>query len=722
MKSVQPKFSFWKSNKLPSILQTEGAECGLVCLGMLANYWGNMIDIPTMRRRFPISLKGMTLKGLIATASALNLHARPLKLDIQHIPELKLPCILHWDLNHFVVLKEVQRSHVVIHDPAVGTRKVDFDQLGKHFTGVALEITPTQEFALAPAWAKTSVFSLMGKVTGIKRGFLQILLLGIAIQLCVLVAPFYMQWVVDEALLSGDRELIIVLGIGFALVVLLQYLTTAVRSWCTVLLSTDINFQWYGNVFSHLLRLPISFFENRHSGDIISRFGSITSIQHGLTTQFAEGVMDGILALVTLIAMFSYNTPLTLVAIGTILVYTCIRLALFTPHREASAEQIIHSARQQTHFLESVRGIQSIRLFDKSADRKTAWMNSIIDQFNAEVRMAKLSISHQTANGLIFNLERVAIILFGAISVLKSEFSVGMLFAFISYKDQFTQRTSALVDKIFELRMLNLHAERLSDIVDSKPESEQIDVEAADIDGPISLDLVNVSFRYSAHEPFVLKNLNLRIEAGQCIAITGASGCGKTTLLKLLLGLLTPTEGEILVNGMNIANLGARNYRRLLGTVMQDDALFSGSIADNISFFDAPIDFERVGLVATLASVHDDITKMPMGYNTLVGDIGNGLSGGQKQRILLARALYKIPRLIVLDEATSHLDIDNESRVNEAIASLSLTRVLVAHRPQTIAMASRVVELGGGVIISDSLMATDKALLDKEASVASAGA
>ena len=289
-----------------------------------------------------------------------------------------------------------------------------------------------------------------------------------------------------------------------------------------------------------------------------------------------------------------------------------------------------------------------------------------------------------------------------ALAVMDNSFSVGMLFAFISYKDQFSQRIAALIDKLFELRMLRLHGERVADIVLTKPEADLNDVEIDPAHLQATIEIRNIAFRYADSEPHVLKDFNLTIPAGQCLAITGASGCGKTTLLKLMLGLMEPTEGEILVGGVPLKQLGLSNYRQLLGTVMQDDQLFAGSINDNICFFDPQPDQQRIQHCAQLAAIHQEILAMPMNYNTLVGDIGSGLSGGQKQRILLARALYKNPKLLVLDEATSHLDVWNEKLVNAAIRDIALTRILVAHRPETIGMAERVVVLEQGRVVQDS--------------------
>jgi ATP-binding cassette subfamily B protein RaxB len=696
-----PNLSFWANARVPTILQTEATECGLACLAMVAGYWGHTIDLPTLRRRFSVSLKGATLQGLIAMANTMSLQSRPLKLDLGDLAKLQLPCVLHWNMNHFVVLTAVDRKGVTIHDPSVGPRRMPMTEVSKHFTGVALELTPGAQFRKTVETVQVSLPRLMGRIVGLKRGLIQLGLLAIAMQVCALVAPFYLQWVVDEALVAADHDLITVLGTGFLLLAIMQTAMSAVRSWVTTVLATNLNFQWFGNAFSHLMRLPLPYFERRHLGDIVSRFGSIQTIQRSLTTQFVDGIVDGMLALATAIVMVLYSPRLAIVAMGIVALYAALRFGVFRLLREASAEQIIHAARQQTHFIESTRGVQSIRLFNRVEERRIGWMNALADQFNADLRVSRLSIMYQTASTFLFGVERVIVIWMAALAVLDGRFSVGMLFAFLSYKDQFSQRTASMIDKMFEFRMLRLHGERVADIVLTETEVDLQDIEVEKDRISPTVELRNVSFRYADGEPEVIKDLNLVIPAGQCLAIAGASGCGKTTLVKLLLGLIEPSEGEILVGGVKLKSMGLTNYRQLVGTVMQDDHLFAGSIGDNISFFDtAPVQ-ERVESSARLAAIHSEIAAMPMGYNTLVGDIGSGLSGGQKQRILLARALYKKPTMLYLDEATSHLDVVNEQLVNAAIRQLSLTRIIVAHRPETIAMAQRVVVLEQGRIVRD---------------------
>ena len=684
---------------LPVFLQTEAAECGLASVGMIACYHGHRLDLAALRRRFTVSLKGATLAYLMQVAARLQLTPRPLKLELDELPQLRMPCILHWDMNHFVVLKTVDARGAVIHDPAFGVKRLATAEVSRHFTGIALELNPIREFHALEERRHVRLRDLMGPVEGLKRSLAQVFLLALSLQAITLVSPFYVQWVVDGAVVSADRDLLTVLGLGFLLLAVAQVGVTALRSWVVTYLGTTLNLQWLSNVFTHLLRLPVSFFEKRHLGDVVSRFGAVNTIQRTLTSSFVEALIDGLMALATLAMMLVYSAALTLVAVAAVVLYGALRWLFYEPLRRATEEHIIHGAKQQSHFLETVRGVQSIKLFGRQDERRARWLNLVVDTVNQDLATQKLGLAFRCANMLVFGVERVAVVWLGALLVLDSAFSVGMLFAFIAYKDQFSARVAGLVDKLIELRMLGLQGERLADIVLTAPEPESgtLAVDALEA----SLQVRGLSFRYSDMEPFVLLNCSFVIAAGESVAIVGPSGGGKTTLLKLLLGLLQPTDGQVLAGGVDIQKLGIDRYRKLVGTVMQDDQLFAGSIADNISFFDPAPDHGAVERFARLAAVHDDIAAMPMGYNTLIGDMGAALSGGQKQRILLARALYKQPRLLLLDEATSALDVQKERAVNEAVRALNLTRIIIAHRPETIASADRVIVLQGGRVAQD---------------------
>jgi ATP-binding cassette subfamily B protein RaxB len=698
---------FGGGRRLPVFLQTEAAECGLASLGMVASFHGHRTDLAGLRRRFTLSLKGATLAYLMQAAGRLNLAPRPLRVELEELPQLRTPCILHWDLNHFVVLKSAAAHEAVIHDPASGVRRLPMAEVSRHFTGIALELVPTADFRPADERRRVRLRDLTGPVSGLARSLAQVLLLALVLQSLAVLAPFYMQWVVDGAVVSADRDLLAVLGLGFLLLALIQVAVSALRSWVVLYLGTTLNVQWLANVFSHLLRLPVAWFEKRHLGDVVSRFGAVTTIQRTLTSSFVEAVIDGLMAVATLAMMIAYSGTLTALALVAVAAYAVSRAAFYAPLRRATEEHIVHAARQQSHFLETVRGVQSIKLFGRQEERRSRWLNLVVDAVNRDLAVQKLSLGFRSANGLVFGVERIAIVWVGALLVLESAFSIGMLFAFMAYKEQFSARVAGLIDKLIELKMLQLQGERLADIVLTPPEEDARSPAPAVEEA--SIEVRNVSFRYSDTEPFVLQNCTLRIEPGESVAVVGPSGGGKTTLVKVMLGLLAPTDGQVLVGGVDLQRLGVDSYRRLVGTVMQDDPLFAGSIADNVSFFDPSPSQEAIERCTRLAAVHDDIAAMPMGYHTLIGDMGAALSGGQRQRILLARALYKQPRILFLDEATSALDVQRERQVNEAIRGLNLTRILIAHRPETIASAGRVIVLQGGKVSQDLRRAADAA-------------
>jgi ATP-binding cassette subfamily B protein RaxB len=685
--------------KVPLILQTEAAECGLACLAMVAGAHGLVTDLPALRRRFSLSLKGLTLADLVRMAATLQLQGRALRAELDQLPQLKTPCILHWDLNHFVVLLRVSGRHVWIHDPASGARRMTLAEASPHFTGIALELTPMPAFQPRHEAVRLRLGSLVGPVAGLKRALGQILLLALVLEAFVLLNPFLLQWVVDDVLVSADRDLLLVLAIGFGGLVLAQAATAALRGWAVLALSAQLNQQWLANVFAHLLRLPLPWFEKRHAGDIWSRFGSVQQIQHTLTGSFVEAVLDGLLVVLTLVLMLLYSGTLAAIAGGVVLLYAALRWVGYRPLRRASEAVLVHEARQASHFLESLRGMAAIKLFGAEPDRGSRFASLVVDATNADVAARRLELGFSTGHRLLFGLERVAVLCVGALLVLDQRLSLGMLFAFLAYKEQFSQRCSTLIDRGVELWMLRLQAERLADIALAEPEALALG-DAALPPGPPAIELVDVGFRYADGEPEVLSGLSLRIEAGESVAITGPSGGGKSTLMKLLLGLYAPTSGQILVGGLPLARVGLAAWRARVGAVMQDEPLFAGAIADNIAGFEPQPDLARVADCARLAAVADEIEAMPMGYHTLVGDLGHTLSGGQKQRVLLARALYRGPQVLLLDEATSALDLAREQAVNDAVRSLALTRVAIAHRPQTVAAADRVITLVGGRLVS----------------------
>jgi ATP-binding cassette, subfamily B, bacterial CvaB/MchF/RaxB len=690
--------------KLPVVLQTEGAECGLACLAMVMGWHGVVTDLAVLRQRHAVSLKGMTLADLSRLAQKENMGTRAVRLELNQLSQLKLPAILHWELNHFVVLKAVSAQHITIHDPNFGVRRLSMAEVSQKFTGVAMELWPEPGFEPRKEATRISLTQLIGRVRSFLPSLTQVLLLSLVLEVLGLAGPLLMQWIIDHVVVARDGNLLTTLAIGFGMLLLLQQIFGVARAWVMMSINTAINVQWQSSIFTHLLRLPVEYFQKRHLGDIVSRTNSVGEIQRVLTSAFAEAFFDGAMMVLTLVMMFIYSPLLAWISLLAVVLYVLVRVVWYRPMYLANQENIVRGALLSSHYLETIRGVRAIKLFSRQTERQAAWQTLLVAQTNAGLQIQKLDLFYRIVRTLISGGFNIVLLWVGTRQILDSTLSVGMLLAFLAYRAQFDTRMSDLIAKFFDLKMLSLHAERLADVVLTKPES--VDMPLASAGGAMqakdqAIQLQDVKFRYSDQDPWVLEGVTARIEAGQSVAIVGGSGCGKTTLAALLLGVYKPQEGNILIGGVPLDRLGLAQWRSALGTVMQDDTLFAGSVAENISFFDPQTDHDWMVQCAQLSCLADDIEKMPMGYQTLVGDMGAVLSGGQKQRVLLARALYKRPRILLLDEATSHLDIQREAMVNAAISSLDMTRIIIAHRPETIGAAQRVLEIENGKIIFD---------------------
>ncbi|HEX7560419.1 MAG TPA: peptidase domain-containing ABC transporter [Usitatibacter sp.] len=671
------------SPRVPVILQSEAPECGIACLAMVASFYGHRTDLSAMRVRLSPSLKGITLKNVAQIAETMGMTARGVQVPLESLGKLRLPAILHWDMNHFVVLTKVAGRRITVHDPARGKRVLTLDESSRHFTGVAMEFTPTTGFQKKDEREKIKSWQLLAVASGLKGTIAQILVLSLALEVFAIAMPFFLQLTVDRVVVGRDRDLLTVLGVAFCTLVVIQVMVTAVRAWVGVYLSTNINLKLLTTLFNHMLRLPLAWFEKRNIGDIVSKFRSVDAIQRTLTATFVETAVDGLMVILTLVVMGYYSVMLTFVVVTATLLYAIARWVFYYPQRYATDEQIAHEARSGTHFIETVRGMMAIKLNLRESERRSAYQNLVVDQTNAGVRVQNVGILQRGANALIFGLENVIVVWLAALLVMDGQFTVGMLYAFIGFQLLFVTRVINLVDKWNEFRMLDLHAERIADIALAEAETHKPALPGEVATGTLTVEAKDLGFAYGP-EGFVFRGANLTIAPGETVAIVGPSGCGKTTLLKVLLGLLPATEGEVRVNGRNLTDWDPAQYRSRIGAVMQDDTLFVGTIEDNVSFFDSEHDPERVRECAKAAMIDEEIMAMPMQYNTIVGSLGMALSGGQKQRVLLARALYRKPQILFLDEAFDQIDLALERRISSSLSGRSLSVVIVSHREETV--------------------------------------
>lgn len=682
-----------------AIHQAEAAECGLACVAMIASAHGSRSTLSELRRRFAVSLSGSSLKGLIATADTLGFTARPLRCDLDELAQLQTPAILHWDLDHYVVLRRVTAKYAWIADPARGDRKLRLEEVSRHFTGIALELTPAPHFKKRETVDRVRLSDLWSRLSGLRRFLIQMFLLTLLLQGIGLLTPLASQLVIDDVIGRADRDLLVAVVVGFGTLIVVQTAITTLRGFVQLHAGQRLSIQLSGNLLRHLLRLPTDFFERRHIGDVMSRFSSLGVAQSFLTGGLVGTLLDALMVIPVGIVMLLYSPLLSAVLAVNLVVIFVVRLIAFPTTRRFAEDNLNLVAKTDSVFLETIRGARAIKIAGREAERHGLWQNAVADQQNSAFRQSAFGLWGGSGMALWQGLHGLAMLYFGALQVMDGHMTLGMYFAFQSYAGQFSGRVSSLIGALFTYRMLGLHLERLADIVHADPEPG--------LDGPASLtrpisgavSVRGLRFRYGEHDPWVLDDVSFTIRPGEAVAIVGPSGGGKSTLLKLLIGIYSPIEGDVLIDGHPMRALGLRAVRDRIGVVMQDDQLLSGTIADNVGFFDSHMDMEKVERACRQAHVHDDVMRTAMGYHSLVGDMGSILSGGQKQRLLLARALYKEPAILFMDEGTANLDPDLERRVVGSLAELKITRIMVAHRIAAVASADRILRVDQGRVV-----------------------
>ncbi|CAK0782018.1 microcin export transporter peptidase/ATP-binding subunit MchF (plasmid) [Escherichia coli] len=679
--------------RVPVIHQTETAECGLACLAMICGHFGKNIDLIYLRRKFNLSARGATLAGINGIAEQLGMATRALSLELDELRVLKTPCILHWDFSHFVVLVSVKRNRYVLHDPARGIRYISREEMSRYFTGVALEVWPGSEFQSETLQTRISLRSLINSIYGIKRTLAKIFCLSVVIEAINLLMPVGTQLVMDHAIPAGDRGLLTLISAALMFFILLKAATSTLRAWSSLVMSTLINVQWQSGLFDHLLRLPLAFFERRKLGDIQSRFDSLDTLRATFTTSVIGFIMDSIMVVGVFVMMLLYGGYLTWIVLCFTTIYIFIRLVTYGNYRQISEECLVREARAASYFMETLYGIATVKIQGMVGIRGAYWLNMKIDAINSGIKLTRMDLLFGGITTFVTACDQVVILWLGAGLVIDNQMTIGMFVAFSSFRGQFSERVTSLTSFLLQLKIMSLHNERIADIALHEKEEKKHEIEIVAHMGPISLETNDLSYRYDSQSAPIFSALSLSVAPGESVAITGASGAGKTTLMKVLCGLFEPDSGRVLINGIDIRQMGINNYHRMIACVMQDDRLFSGSIRENICGFAEEMDEEWMVECARASHIHDVIMNMPMGYETLIGELGEGLSGGQKQRIFIARALYRKPGILFMDEATSALDSESEHFVNVAIKNMNITRVIIAHRETTLKTVDRVISI-----------------------------
>ncbi|EDY2188327.1 peptidase domain-containing ABC transporter [Salmonella enterica subsp. enterica] len=685
---------------VPVILQSEVSECALACLAMISGYYGYKIDLYSLRDLFEPSANGMTLKQVISVAEKINLNARASRVELNDLYSIKKPVIIHWDFNHYVILTKVDKKGAIVNDPSKGKRYISLFELSNSFTGIILELWPSESFQKKNVSVKLTLLDLFRGVRGIYHFISSIILISIIVEIFYIVVPLATQFTVDVLLRTGDIESIYIVIISVIAALIVRTLFAIVRAWILMSLRYNLSISWSEKFFNKMVKLPLSFFEKRHVGDISSRLTSLMEVQQSFTAELVISLLDIFVVFFVGSLLINLGFSIFISPFIVMLVYIIFKGLLFSAYKTSKIEAINYEAIQSSHFIETVRAIASIKVLSMSHLRRHEWVNRVVNTSNATTKLFKFDLVFKTVSDTLISLSGLGVLAVSAFLVESGEFTNGSLIASIMYADMFITRIVKVIDAFFNFKMVTMHCERLTDIAlsDSEDISEPL--------SPVSMDLMHgsisisgLSYRHSHQEPFIFEKVSFEIMPGESIAITGVSGCGKSTLLNVISGLYSATEGNIYIDGVDVKMIGIHQLREKISFVMQDDKLLAASIMENITSFDSSPDFEKMYECAKLSSIHDEIMEMPMKYNSMIGDMGNSLSGGQRQRISIARALYRRPLILLMDEATSDLDTMNENNINNSIKNLAITRIFVAHRPQMIESADRVFDLKNKVWI-----------------------
>ncbi|MEX0963174.1 MAG: peptidase domain-containing ABC transporter [Pseudohongiellaceae bacterium] len=685
-------------NRLPMIFQSEVAECGLACLAMIASYYGKYSDLRSLRESLCLPAAGASVGQLLQASQRLDLQGRPLKLDLQDIGLLTLPALLHWDTDHFVVLRSVTGKSIVIHDPAAGIRKYSLAELDLHFTGIAIELAPKTSFTREKLAKEFSARDLFRITPSFRAAIGQVFLLSLLLQILSLVFPLYLQLVIDQGLSKGDPDIILLVALLFLLVILAKASVSYFRGVLVLQFSSQLGFQVVSSTFAHLLRLPLAYFERREMGDIVSRFSSIDNIKQLVTQEMITVIVDGVFSLLTLFLLFLYSPVLAAVALIFVVALSIVRLLTLPMEKHQRQEVLQTGAKQQTRFMENIRCIAVTKNYGIEADRLSEWQNYYAHFVNASYRLGHLQLRLSSFHGFLSGMDHVSTIYLGSMAIFSGELTIGQLMSFVFLKQHFSGSILAMLPKLAEIRLLRLELDRVSDIVLAEPESGYLEHKLLNtkLTGAIAAD--DLGFGYTPELPNLFDNICFSVGSGEFLTVSGRSGCGKSTLLKLLLGLSAPSSGKVILDGSSISRIGVKQYRSQTAAVLHGDSLLAGSLAYNINLGLEPLNLERLEAACRESCILDDIRRLPMVFNTQVGEMGVALSAGQIQRVLVARALYRSPKILMLDEALSHLGTDVAQKIIANIRRLKITLILVSHNTELGRFAEHELALDGAEI------------------------
>lgn len=687
-------------------LQSEASECGLACLAYIASSLGNPMSLRKLRSRFPTSSRGSTLADLKEIAVRLEMEARPLRCELDEISQLQTPALLHWRLNHFVVLLKAKGKKLYIFDPAAGSKTISLAEADANFTGIATEFRLAAGFVKRRQKERLKLSSLVMISRDSRSSILKVIFFAIAVLIYSSTSPLVLKYIIDSVVPISDLDLLSIVAFGAALLAVFGAFSGYCQGVVSARLSASLSVDMTSRLFRHMLKLPLVWFQKRRTADIVSRFDAIDAIRGTVAGLAASAVTDTLTLLIVGVLLTALSPTLFLVVLGLMGIDVCIKAASLQPILKLSGAALASSISEHVVRIESVRAIQTIKAMSGERQQQEYWGGKLISSIGATNKRDCALVGVRSFELGIRSAGDLVVIYLMARMVISNDLALGTMFAVVAYKGQLLSATESLLDQFIRWRTGEVYSHRLADVVLTETE-KGLDVVGSiseEITGSIRVE--NLAFRYGENLPHVFKGITLDIPSGDYVAITGPSGCGKSTLLAAICGLYEAEFGLVLLDGRPLDHWGKGNVRRLFGVVLQNDSLLSGTIAQNVSFFAEETDLHRVWECLEMAAVRDDVEAMPMGLDTFVGDMGLALSGGQRQRVLVARALYRRPKILLFDEASSHLDVLNETKMNANIAALNITRIVVAHRPETIKSANRVFDMANGRFLSKDEIST----------------
>jgi len=683
--------------RVPIVRQLSETECGAACVAMVLGLHGRPVRLEEVRQAMGVARDGVSALDILRTARTFGLRGRGVSIDEEALKYLPQGTILHWQFSHFVVFERLGRDSVYLVDPGQGRRRVPMERFREAFTGVALLLEPGENFETGKARPRNaSRYAL--QVLQQSHTLTRVVVMSLVLQLFALAIPVLTGLIVDRVVPRGDVHLLGVVGAGLIALTGFQLLTTLIRGHLLLELRTRLDSTMTLGFVEHLVGLAWSFFQVRASGDLLARMSSNAMVREILSSSTLSGLLDGALVVLYLGLMFAVSPVMALIVLGLGLLQVLILLLSTRRQRTLMSESLEVEAKSQSYQVEMLTGIQTLKAFGVENQAVQRFSELFVNVLNVSLRRGRLTAWVDALNGSLRMLAPLVLLSFGAMQVLGGKMTLGTMMGLTALAGALLVPLSNLVSTGSQLQLLGSYIERIDDVFDTPPERDPAKPgQLAKLKGGIELE--RVAFRYSPSSPLVVKDVSVRIEPGQFVAIVGRSGAGKSTLANLLLGLYLPSSGRVLYDGADLSGLDLQSVRSQMGVVPQEPAFFSTTLRANIALRDSTLPLEPIVQASVLARLHDDVMAMPMGYDTPLVDRGASLSGGQRQRLALARALVHNPAVLLLDEATSALDAITESQVQQALASLKCTRIVIAHRLSTVVDADLILVMDEGQLV-----------------------